>query len=197
MAIPFALIAAAIAAGSQIGGELLDRPRRTRLPIETLSRYARNAALGDVNAATSNFGTQLGPNLASRGLQSTGIGPSMMSRYSGDLTGRALGDVARYRQGLLTQQDELDRTYEQEKAGRWPRLLEIIAQLAGSTAGGLEAGQQNKDLMAMLQSQSGGEDELLRRLFERLYGGGGGRSQMPTMRPGGGYPQGGFWPVME
>lgn len=184
--IPFALIAAALAGGAQLGGELLNRPRRQRIPVETLSRYSRNAALGDVNAATSNFGTQLGPTLASRGLQSTGIGPSMMSRYSGDLTGRALGDVARYRQGLLTQQNEYDQQYEQEKAQRWPRLLQIIAQLAGSTAGGIEQESQNAELMALLQ-----------KLYGQSGSGGGGRTPMPTMRPSGGYQQGGFWPVME
>jgi len=165
---PLVLLAAS--AAGQIGSQLLNKPRRQKLGIENLMRLRREGTLGDINAATSNFGTQLAPILASRGLNRTGVGPQMVSQYNQGLTQRGLQDLDRYRRSLLERQNEYDQQYENEKAQRLPRLLSTLSELASQGAGVAESESQNAALMRLLQRQRDDEDYLYEQKVRKALG---------------------------
>jgi len=145
-------------------------------------RLRREGILGDINTATSNFGTQLAPILASRGLNRTGVGPQMVSQYNQGLTQRGLQDLDRYRGSLLERQNEYDQQYENEKAQRLPRLLSTLSELASQGAGVAESESQNKMYLSELEKQGLAdqlEGERWRKLLMNMYGGGTQVSSLP------------------
>lgn len=151
--IPLALSAAS--AGANYLGWRNSRPRRPNYNPEAILSGQREAAFRDANSATANAGMQLGPQLASQGLQHSGIGLGALSDIAARNNQAALSSIAQQRGPLYARQAELNNEYDQQrqnwKLGGW----QILADMLGQAGAGIETSRQNQLYNALLSRTYG------------------------------------------
>lgn len=181
MAWPLIALLAAQAAGN-IGSAYANRPVRRRLPIEEIMARGQQDVLQGANRATANLGTSLAPALSVRRLNTSGIGPSLLTRANTEMVGGGLADLARKRSELQVEQSQLDWEDKKRKREWLMNLLMSLGQTAGEGAAGFEQESQIKELQKQTAGGFGQESEIekLRRMLARLSQGYGGAA-------GGGY----------
>lgn len=148
------LLLAGLGAAGQLGAAYLNKPKRYKLPIETMMAANQAEMLQGVNRSTANLGTSLAPALAARRLNTSGVGPSLLSRSSSEMTQGGLADLLRMRQGLQTQQSGLDQQYEEQKRGWISNLIAQLGQTAGQAGGIAEQESQLRELRRLLKELS-------------------------------------------
>jgi hypothetical protein len=113
----------------------LNKPVHQTIPVDEIMQQGRANAFQDANQAVSNAGLQIGPQMAARGLQNSGIPAIVLGNVQQGAYGQALRGLAQMRTGLMGQQAALDNQYRREKAAYLPNVLGSIANIGGAAAG--------------------------------------------------------------
>jgi hypothetical protein len=167
---------AAAGGATNVLASLLNKPRRQRVDIGGIMQGQREGAFADLNQANANMGLQLSGNLASHGLNNSGIGGNILARYASQASAPVMAGLSRTRSGLLAQQDQLNRQYQQEKRQYIPNALSQFASTLGTAAGGMESNRQSQKYLDLLQQLYGvkkkkpGEEGYVPEQSDQSYG---------------------------